>query len=626
MGPNTNEELMSVFASPLHAVYPRTGFVTLKSGAEVSELPLYDGENEVFARLSLAEARQWCADNGYRLPTVAELRELHDVALWIAPVTLPTTAMVVSARVPLTTDAINRFRSANMSSLQWARIHDNAVDAALEETGFDGNEPVANVGKCWSDEGALFGWRKADGSFIQKPYSGHGDHHHDYASTTYVARVDAPEPDDTDPGEAPVCHTLGEAVLEAAQADLDAGVHEDLGPNDGKRIREYLKPFGLRPPQNWCSVAVAAWLREACEAEDIEPPIAGSPGAQATMAQLRKAGLFVEKRDITADHMTAGAIVIWKRPPLTWTGHIGVLESYDEDTRTMTTIEGNAGPLGDRVWRNNGRRLDDPLLFGVGRLDGFKTEAMDYDDVPDDEPVHEGSDPLWFDADHLFARWLGIDKLEQPEEDDDEAEWVANSTGLDISSWQRPDKLHWDAIVDTHAFVICRATYGRTIDKAYRSHTDAVSNSDLFLGAYHFVRTSQPWAEQLDVFCAQLDAIGYGPADILPVLDIEKNEPYDPWEPSKLLTYASKMAEVLKERFGGCLLYTSPSVDIELGKPQLFRDNPIWVAHYGVSKPRWDGEWTIWQQSGSHRGPEYGTGSATDLLDLNIAKVLPLCE
>jgi len=128
------------------------------------------------------------------------------------------------------------------------------------------------------------------------------------------------------------------------------------------------------------------------------------------------------------------------------------------------------------------------------------------------------------------------------------------------------------------------------------------------------------------VFCTQLDAVGYGASDIMPALDLEKNEPYDAWEPSRLLTYASNMAEVLTDRFGGCLIYTSPSIDVLLGKPGLFREYPIWVAHYGVSQPRWDGDWLIWQQSGSHRGPEYGSGSATDLLDLNVAKMLPLCS
>jgi len=616
-----------VFASPVGSCTIRSGFCTLPSGAEVSELPLYDAKNELFARLSLAEARQWCEANGYRLPTVAELRELHNASLYIAPVTLPTAAMVTAAGLPLTTAAINKFRNENMASKAWARIHDDTVDRELEKAGYDGSEPVANVGKCWTQDGYLFGWKKLDGSYIQNPYSGHGLHHHDYASTTYVARVDMPPPADTEPSPPIAGMDLGDAVLEAARADLAKGVGEDLGRNDGKRIREYLKPFGLNPPQNWCSVAVAAWLREACERYGIEQPIKGSPGAQATMVQLRKAGLWVDKGKLSDDDLQPGNIVVWRRPGgPAWWGHIGVIAEHHPGSATFATIEGNSGPLGDRVALVMTRKLNDPLLLGVGRLDGYQaaTEPVSVT-LPDDEPVHDGSDPIQVDAeqlaDHLFARWLGLDVLADPAghiEPDD-----GSCTGLDISSWQAPSSLDWDAIASAHEFVICRVTYGNKSDATWLQHAQAVSHAGLALGSYHFVRTSQPWAAQLDAFCKQLEAAGYGAADLLPALDLEKNEPYDSWQPSKLLAYAQSMAEVLTARFGGCMLYTSPSVAAEMGHPELLRQHPIWVAHYGVSEPRWpaDNPWTVWQSSGSHQGPE-----ATGPLDFNHARSLPRCE
>ena len=616
---------MSTFISRIEDCIARGGFVTLAGGAEASKLPLFDEANELYARFSLSEARQWCEANGCRLPTVDELRELHDESLWIAPVTLPTAAMVTAAGLPLTTDSINRFRNTNMASKQWATIHDNTVDKELEDAGYDGTQPVANVGKCWTHEGALFGWRRADGTYIQSPYSGHGLHHHDYASTTYVARVDMPNAPDTDPGETLTGRNLGDAVLEAAQADLRDGVYEDLGRNDGKRIREYLKPFGLRPPQNWCAVAVSMWLAEACERYGIENPIKGSPGAQALMVQLRKAGLWVDKSKLEDEDLQPGNVIVWRRPPVSWHGHVGVISEH-QGSDAVATIEGNAGPMGDRVVRNS-RRLDDPLLLGVGRLDGFEGPPEEAAEVPEDEPLHEGSDPLgWYDADHLFSRWLGLDVLADPA-GHVEPTVTTDCTGLDISSWQRPDKMHWSVVADKHEFVICRATYGTKPDKSFLAHFEAIDEHDIRRGAYHFVRTSQPWAKQLDVFCDRLEEVGFQAGDVMPVLDVEKNEPYDAWEPSKLLMYAEQMAEILRDRFGGCMIYTSAADGVVLGKPSLFREYPIWVAHYGVSEPRWDGEWSIWQKSGSHQGPEYGDqSSATDLLDLNFAKSVPLCQ
>ncbi len=601
-----------VFISDIEDCVIRGNWHELSNGKRISFLPLYDRKNELYARLSLGEARQWCSKNGCRVPTVDELKELHSASVWIRPVTLPTAAMVTAAGLPLTTAAINKFRNENMASKAWATIHDNTVDKELEAVGYDGEEPVANIGKCWaelgdaSNKGALFGWRNEDGTYIQNPYSGHGLHHHDYASTTYVVSLES---------GGSKYDSYSDAVLAAAESDI--GVKEDLGRNDGKRIREYLKPFGLRPPQNWCAVAVAAWLREAAES-GFGLPIKGSPGAQATMVQLKKAGLWVDRRKLNKDNILPGNVIVWRRPSSeSWTGHIGIIKGYDESSGNITTIEGNSGPMADRVAINYKRSVRDPLLLGVGKWHGDEPKVIPITEPPDREPLHSDSDVLEYDADHLFSRWLGTDKLvyEQPIlEDDKESE-----TGLDISSWQRPSSLNWDIIEQLHSFVICRATYGTKKDKHFVAHSKSIARTHLSFGAYHFIRTSQPWAKQLDEFCKCLDDVGYGELDLLPVLDIERND-YDPWQPTKLLSYSHHMAEVLASRYGDVMLYVSPSIDAVLGKPDLFRKHPIWVAHYGVDEPSFDGDWAIWQKSGSYRGPE-----ADGPLDLNVAKVLPHC-
>jgi len=604
--------MADIFISRIEDCAVRGNWYRLANGKSISFLPLYDRENQLYARLSLGEARQWCSRNGCRVPTVDELKELHGASAWIRPVTLPTAAMVTAAGLPLTTAAIDKFRNENMESMAWAAIHDNGVDKELESIGYSGDEPVANIGKCWaelgdaSNKGALFGWRNEDGSYIQNPYSGHGLSHHDYASTTYVVSLES---------SGSKYDSYSDAVLAAAESDI--GVKEDLGRNDGKRIREYLKPFGLRPPQNWCAVAVAAWLREAAEG-GFALPIKGSPGAQATMVQLKKAGLWVDRRKLSEKNIFPGNVIVWRRPSSEpWTGHIGIIKSYDENSGNITTIEGNSGPMADMVVVNNKRSVRDPLLLGVGKWDAAEPKVSPIDEPPACEPLHSGSDVLEYDADHLFSRWLGIDKLayEQPQLDDDNE----CGTGLDISSWQKPNTLHWDVIEQLHSFVICRATYGTKADTSFAEHSNSIARTHLSFGAYHFIRTSQPWGSQLDAFCKCLDGVGYGSLDLLPVLDIERND-FDPWQPSKLLSYASNMVDVLVSRYGGAMLYIGPSIDAVLGKPELFREHPIWVAHYDVEQPKFDGDWSIWQKSGSYRGPE-----ADGPLDLNIANALPHC-
>lgn len=621
---------MSAFTSEVSNVcVHKSGWQKLPSGIEITRVPLWDKKTSGFARMGHAVAYEWCKAHGMRMATAAEIREMWSLpsTTYIKPYTLPTIGMLNANGISISSQsAINNYRNAHMMGFEWCNQHDKVVLQMAEDADWEQDGCVANAGKHWvSPAGTIFGWLKPDGSLIQNESRFHASDgtYVDYATTVHAVKLDDDEDDDpadTTPGSTVSRGTLGQAVLEQALVDLDAGVHEDLGRNDGKRIREYLQPWNLRPPQNWCSVAIAAWLRQACEFHGLEQPIAGSPGAQATMAQLKKAGLWVNASKITEDDLQEGNIIVWRRPPASWTGHIALLERVSGGE--MITIEGNSGPKADRVARMR-RRLDNPLLLGIGRLDGFEGAPLPVEHVPAVELGHSGSDPLEFDADSLFARWLGLDKLMDPvsmigylDEDPE-----TDCTGLDISSWQKPETLHWDEIEKAHSFVICRATYGTKVDSTFQSHCEQISKRDLHLGAYHFLRTSKDLDAQMEAFISEIESIGYGPSEILPVIDIEKNEPYDEWDPSKIMDYAHHMAAELSDRYGGVIIYTNPNVDAILGKPKLFRSHPVWVAHYGVSAPRWDGEWTIWQSSGSHQGPE-----ADGPVDFNYAKSLPFCD
>lgn len=161
-------------------------------------------------------------------------------------------------------------------------------------------------------------------------------------------------------------------VLSAALADLAAGIRE-TSPNDGPEIRLYAKRFGLVPPLNWCAVAASSWVLAAAREMGGKTPIVGSPAAQGVMGQLLHAQLWTPIAVLRNDPALAdlvlcpGNLIIWKRPPATWTGHIGVVE-YQETKHILVTIEGNSGPRGDRVARMK-RDLRDANLLGFGRLD-----------------------------------------------------------------------------------------------------------------------------------------------------------------------------------------------------------------------------------------------------------------
>jgi hypothetical protein len=174
---------------------------------------------------------------------------------------------------------------------------------------------------------------------------------------------------------------FGEALVAAAVADL--GVSEDIGQNDGRRIREYFSGSRVKPPANWCAAATTTWIREAARAFGVAPPIPGSLQAKQLRDQIREAARrpegaarWHEAEELRRDPglLRPGMVVIWDRsdparPETSWQGHVGIVVGRPEG-RTFATVEGNSGEQGDRVARMS-RSLADPRLLGAGALDGL---------------------------------------------------------------------------------------------------------------------------------------------------------------------------------------------------------------------------------------------------------------
>lgn len=158
--------------------------------------------------------------------------------------------------------------------------------------------------------------------------------------------------------------SFGQKVLSNAQSDL--GVREDLGHNDGKRIREYFKPFGMNAGQDWCAAAVATWMREAGGG-----PIPGAVGARNIAGQFANVNRWVPKDKINQvpSSLTPGNIAIWSRGPSgSNKGHIGVIESFNGNG--FVSIEANSGPKSDSVVRNS-HSINDTNLLGIGILSDY---------------------------------------------------------------------------------------------------------------------------------------------------------------------------------------------------------------------------------------------------------------
>src|SRR5262249_49422375 len=129
-----------------------------------------------------------------------------------------------------------------------------------------------------------------------------------------------------------VPQSLSGAVLAAARVDLIAGGREDLGHNDGHRIREYAARVKGAVPANWWALALSAWLLAGAAALGIEAPIAGSAGAQTVMGQFKAADRWFSAAELRADPtlVKPGMVPVWDRsdpakPETAWWGHIGIV-------------------------------------------------------------------------------------------------------------------------------------------------------------------------------------------------------------------------------------------------------------------------------------------------------------
>lgn len=200
-------------------------------------------------------------------------------------------------------------------------------------------------------------------------------------------------------------------TMDAARRDLAAGVREEpaLGDNRGRRVDQYARDAGMSPGGEWCGYFSSFQYSEAARSAG------GTFEGRHHMHSMQKARAFFEYRSYTdnrpatnqrldelrARHEAEGSARRWMtlsgsggerhavshgRPhevyePSTLPlragdtaifshGHVGLVESYDQATGRLVTIEGNTS--GGRVARHE-YDLNDPRVRA--RFEGFGRPA-----------------------------------------------------------------------------------------------------------------------------------------------------------------------------------------------------------------------------------------------------------
>lgn len=185
--------------------------------------------------------------------------------------------------------------------------------------------------------------------------------------------------------------------------------------------------------------------------------------------------------------------------------------------------------------------------------------------------------------------------------------------GVDVSAVQ--PRLPVAALVATGIqFVIAKASDGEWDDHAFATHVADAQAAGLVTGAYHFFRSSDSPAAQMDVFVRRLESTT---TVMRPVLDWEDTARIGAIGASTALDAILPALSMLQTRTGRRpIVYSGPSVLAMLRGlarlPELAAAADLWVAHYrwdpatghdlGLAAPTISPPWTdakLWQVGGN---------------------------
>jgi len=196
--------------------------------------------------------------------------------------------------------------------------------------------------------------------------------------------------------------------------------------------------------------------------------------------------------------------------------------------------------------------------------------------------------------------------------------------GIDVSHFQNPlspGGTSWAEMANVK-FMMVRLSYGTWKDPSAPAFFQQARARKIAVGGYHFVRTTQSIADQLEVFHEQALTCGYTIGDIAPAMDVEDDPKVASISPT-WVPLIQQFSDGLLARFGESLVYDTQRDFGRLGKPAFILQRPNWVAHYtNAPAPATPGniQARIWQK---RVGPYVanGPGGAFNpmVLDQNVA-------
>ncbi|HET7472564.1 MAG TPA: GH25 family lysozyme [Candidatus Limnocylindrales bacterium] len=203
----------------------------------------------------------------------------------------------------------------------------------------------------------------------------------------------------------------------------------------------------------------------------------------------------------------------------------------------------------------------------------------------------------------------------------------ASLDGIDVSYHQ--GAIDWTRVAGAgKRFAYVRASAGTlTADSAYATNTAGARAAGLTVGSYHFANPDSAANDASNEAAWFLRNAGIASGDLLPILDLEVANGFDP---SSLIAWAGAWLQGVESATGvRPIIYTTPAFwTASMANTDWFAQNGyrLWIAHWTtalqptVPAGNWAGQgWTFWQHSSTGSVP--GIAGSVDLDRFNGASL-----
>ena len=188
--------------------------------------------------------------------------------------------------------------------------------------------------------------------------------------------------------------------------------------------------------------------------------------------------------------------------------------------------------------------------------------------------------------------------------------------GIDVSYYQ--GNIDWDEVKNEKQFAIIRMGYGKSKkDKKFEDYYEGAKAAGVQLGAYLF-----SYAESVDDAEKEaehaLDLLKGKQFEWPIYYDIEA----DALNKGDVNAKLDKFCTILQENNYFCGVYSSASPLKSKFDSSVLAKYAVWVAHYGVKQPGYNGEWGIWQYSDKGKVSGIKADVDLDVASINYADVI----